>query len=49
MAKFGMSMCIFGMSAEFKDDKIACNALWPRTAIATAAVKFALGGDNMMN
>ncbi|MEM6414079.1 MAG: NAD(P)-dependent oxidoreductase [Pseudomonadota bacterium] len=48
MAKFGMSMCVLGMSAEFKKDGIACNALWPRTAIATAAVEFALGGDAMI-
>src|ERR1700759_119707 len=42
MAKFGMSMCVLGMSAEFADDGIAFNALWPRTGIATAAIKFAL-------
>jgi len=48
MAKFGMSMCVLGMSEEFKDSKIGVNALWPRTAIATAAVKNALGGDEMM-
>ena len=48
IAKFGMSMCMLGMANEFKVDGIACNALWPRTAIATAAVKFALGGDTMM-
>ena len=48
MAKFGMSMCVLGMAEEFKKDGIAFNALWPRTAIATAAVKFALGGDAMM-
>ncbi|KAL4508129.1 hypothetical protein ABPG72_021502 [Tetrahymena utriculariae] len=48
MAKFGMSMCVLGMSEEFKDEGIAVNALWPRTAIATAAVKNVLGGDNMM-
>jgi citronellol/citronellal dehydrogenase len=45
MAKFGMSMCVLGMSAEFKGDGIAFNALWPRTGIATAAIKFALAGD----
>jgi citronellol/citronellal dehydrogenase len=45
MAKFGMSLCVLGMSAEFKDDGIAFNALWPRTGIATAAIKFALAGD----
>jgi citronellol/citronellal dehydrogenase len=44
MAKYGMSMSVLGMSEEFKG-KIGVNALWPRTAIATAAVKFALGGD----
>lgn len=48
MAKYGMSMCVLGMAAEFKTQGIAFNALWPRTAIATAAVKFALGGDAMM-
>jgi len=48
MAKFGMSMCVLGMAEEFKNDGIAFNALWPRTAIATAAVKFALGGEAMM-
>jgi citronellol/citronellal dehydrogenase len=48
MAKFGMSMCVLGMAAEFKADGIAFNALWPRTTIATAAVKFALGGEPMM-
>jgi citronellol/citronellal dehydrogenase len=45
MAKFGMSMCVLGMSAEFADDGIAFNALWPRTGIATAAIRFALAGD----
>jgi len=43
-----MSMCVLGMNEEFREAGIAVNALWPRTAIATAAVKFALGGDNMM-
>jgi citronellol/citronellal dehydrogenase len=46
MAKFGMSMCVLGMAGEFKG-KIAFNALWPRTAIATAAVSM-LGGEAMM-
>ncbi len=45
MAKFGMSMCVLGMSGEFKG-KIAFNALWPKTAIATAAVDM-LGGEEM--
>ncbi|MFM1571468.1 MAG: SDR family oxidoreductase [Porticoccaceae bacterium] len=48
MAKYGMSMCVLGMSSEFKRDGIAFNALWPRTAIATAAVANHLGGDMMM-
>ena len=48
MAKYGMSMCVLGMSSEFKRDGIAFNALWPRTAIATAAVANHLGGDMMI-
>jgi len=48
MAKFGMSMCVLGMGAEFAG-KVGVNALWPRTAIATAAVKNLLGGEAMMN
>ena len=45
IAKFGMSLCVLGMAEEFKEQGIAVNALWPRTAIATAAVKNILGGD----
>ena len=45
MAKYGMSMCVLGMAEEFSSDGIAVNALWPRTAIATAAVQNLLGGD----
>jgi citronellol/citronellal dehydrogenase len=48
MAKFGMSMCVLGMAAEFKADGIAFNALWPRTGIATAAIRFALAGEEGM-
>lgn len=48
MAKFGMSMCVLGMAEELKRDKIAVNALWPRTTIATAAVQNLLGGDEMV-
>jgi citronellol/citronellal dehydrogenase len=48
MAKFGMSMCVLGMADEYKSAGIAVNALWPRTAIATAAVKNLLGGDHAM-
>ena len=49
MTKFGMSMCVLGMSEEFKDDRIAVNALWPRTTIATAAVMNLLGGQMLIN
>lgn len=48
MAKYGMSMCVLGMAEEFKRQGIAFNALWPRTTIATAAVKNLLGGDMMV-
>lgn len=48
MAKYGMSMCVLGMAEEFRSDGIAVNALWPRTAIATAAVQNLLGGDDAM-
>ncbi|HWK15635.1 MAG TPA: NAD(P)-dependent oxidoreductase [Rhizobiaceae bacterium] len=47
MAKFGMSMCTLGMSAEFAADGIAVNSLWPLTAIDTAAVRNLLGGESM--
>ncbi len=45
MAKFGMSMAVLGMAAEFHGNGIGVNALWPRTVIATAAVQNLLGGD----
>jgi citronellol/citronellal dehydrogenase len=48
LSKFGMSLCMLGMAQEYRADGIACNALWPRTTIATAAVEFALGGPQMM-
>ncbi len=47
MAKFGMSMCTLGMSAEFAKDGIAVNSLWPLTAIDTAAVRNLLGGQTV--
>lgn len=47
MAKFGMSLCVLGMAGEFRK-KIGVNALWPRTAIATAAVQNLLGGEEMI-
>jgi len=48
MAKIGMSLCVLGMAEEFKSDGIAVNALWPKTAIATAAVANIVGGDAMI-
>jgi citronellol/citronellal dehydrogenase len=48
IAKYGMSMCTLGMAAEYADDGIAFNSLWPRTIIATAAVQNLLGGDEAM-
>lgn len=48
MAKFGMSMCVLGMAGEFKNDKIAVNALWPVTTISTSAVENLLGGAGLM-
>ncbi|MBO9560663.1 MAG: NAD(P)-dependent oxidoreductase [Caulobacter sp.] len=45
MAKYNMSLAMLGMAQEFKADGVACNALWPRTAIATAAIQFALTGE----
>ncbi|WP_127820170.1 SDR family oxidoreductase [Microbacterium sp. CPCC 204701] len=48
LAKYGMTMATLGLAAEFAGDGIAANTLWPRTTIATAAVRFALGGDRMM-
>jgi citronellol/citronellal dehydrogenase len=48
LSKYGMSMVMFGMAEEFRHQGIACNALWPRTTIATAAVEFALGGQDLL-
>ena len=47
MAKFGMSLVVLGLAGELRG-KIAVNALWPRTTIATAAIKNLLGGDTML-
>ena len=47
MAKYGMSLCVLGMAEEYKG-KIAVNALWPRTYVATAAIQYILGGDQSM-
>jgi len=48
MSKYGMSMCVLGMAAEFKEKGVAVNALWPKTTIATAAVRNLLGGEEMV-
>ena len=48
MSKYGMSMIVLGLSEEFRKDRIAVNALWPKTTIATAAVQNLLGGDFLM-
>ena len=48
LSKFGMSLCVLGMAEEFRSAGIAVNALWPRTAIATAAVRNLLGGDDSL-
>jgi citronellol/citronellal dehydrogenase len=48
MAKFGMSLVVLGLAGELRPKGIAVNALWPRTVIATAAVRNLLGGDAMM-
>lgn len=48
MAKFGMSLVMLGLSGELKG-QVGVNALWPRTTIATSAVKNLLGGDNLMS
>lgn len=47
-AKLVMAMCTAGMAEEFREDGIAFNSLWPRTAIATAAIQFAVSGDEGM-
>ncbi len=48
MAKYGMSLCVLGLAGELRERGIAVNALWPRTVIATSAVKNLLGGDEVM-
>lgn len=45
MSKYGMSMVIYGLAEELKPHRVAANALWPKTTIATAAVENLLGGD----
>jgi citronellol/citronellal dehydrogenase len=48
IAKFGMSLVVLGLAGELKPKGIAVNALWPRTTIATAAIKNLLGGEEVM-
>ena len=43
MSKYGMSMCVLGMAGELRESGIAVNAIWPKTAIDTAAIRI-LGG-----
>lgn len=45
ISKYGMTLCTLGMAAEFRDRKIAVNSLWPKTAIATAAISWIMGKD----
>ncbi|MFT4110634.1 SDR family oxidoreductase [Propionicimonas sp.] len=48
LAKYGMTLATLGLAAENASDGIAANTLWPRTTVATAAVRHALGGEEMM-
>ena len=48
MAKYGMSLAVLGLAGELRRKGIAVNALWPRTTIATSAIKNLLGGDAIM-
>ena len=49
LSKYDMSMLTLGWAEEFKEDQIACNSLWPRTTIDTAAVRNLLGGEMLAN
>jgi citronellol/citronellal dehydrogenase len=48
MAKYGMSLVVLGLAGELRQQGIAVNALWPRTTIATAAVRNLLGGEALI-
>jgi len=48
IAKYGMSLVVLGLAGELRPKGIAVNALWPRTTIATSAIKNLLGGDTIM-
>ncbi|MBY0512121.1 MAG: NAD(P)-dependent oxidoreductase [Rhodospirillaceae bacterium] len=47
MAKYGMSLCVLGLADEFRKNGVGVNALWPRTGIDTAAIRYELGGAAM--
>ncbi|HEV2602443.1 MAG TPA: NAD(P)-dependent oxidoreductase [Microvirga sp.] len=47
MAKYGMSLCVLGLAGELRRQGIAVNALWPRTTIATSAIRNLLGGEQI--
>lgn len=49
MSKYDMTMIALGLSGELKKYKIAVNTLWPKTTIATAAVRNLLGGEALIN
>lgn len=48
LSKYAMSVWVLGLSAEFAEQGVAFNALWPKTAVATAAVRNLLGGEKMV-
>jgi citronellol/citronellal dehydrogenase len=48
IAKYGMSLCVLGLAGELRSQGIAVNALWPRTTIATSAIRNLLGGDALI-
>jgi len=48
LSKFGMSLCTLGLAAEWANEAIAANSLWPKTAIATAAIANLLGGPEAL-
>jgi citronellol/citronellal dehydrogenase len=49
LAKFGMSLCVLGHAEELREEGVAVNALWPRSIIATAAVRNLFGGDDAVH
>jgi citronellol/citronellal dehydrogenase len=48
MSKMGMSQCVLGLSQELRDAGVAVNAVWPRTIIATSAIRNLLGGEDAL-